>query len=106
MRPIVVAALALVGLALLLGAAPRSASAQTIGACPVLPADNRWNRDVSNDPLDPSSAAYIATINQTRQFLHADFGLDPTFGTPFIVVPNSQPFVQITLNGTTTIWTS
>jgi hypothetical protein len=90
--------LGFVGLTLLCLVAPRPASAQTIGGCPMFPPDNPWNRDVSNDPLDPNSAAYIATINQTRQFLHPDFGSDPTYGIPFVVVPNSQPLVQITFN--------
>jgi hypothetical protein len=93
------AALGLAGLvALLSGATARPANAQTFSGCPVFPPDNPWNRDVSNDPLDPNSAAYIATINQSRQFLHPDFGSDPTFGIPFVVVPGSQPLVPITFD--------
>src|SRR4051812_30980358 len=99
-RHVVRGALVLSGLALLaMLAAPRLAVAQqTIGGCSVFPADNPWNRDVSNDPLDPNSAAYIASINQGGQFVHPDFGSDPSYGIPFIVVPGSQPLVQMTFN--------
>lgn len=67
-----------------------------ISGCPIFPSDNPWNRDVSNDPVDPNSDQYIASINQGAQFLHADFGSDPTYGIPYAVVPGSQPFVPIT----------
>jgi len=46
--------------------------------------------------VDPNSATYIARIDSFRQFLHADFGSDPTYGIPYVVVPGSQPFVPIT----------
>jgi hypothetical protein len=77
---------------------PVSAPAQVIAGCPVLPVDNPWNRDVSNDPIHPRSAAYIASINTFRQFLHPDFGSNPNFGIPFVVVPGSQPKVPITFD--------
>src|SRR4051812_41348957 len=32
------------------------------GGCPVFPVDNAWNQDVSQLPVDPRSAAYIASI--------------------------------------------
>ncbi|HEY7068256.1 MAG TPA: hypothetical protein VII06_42800 [Chloroflexota bacterium] len=80
-----------------LGAAG-STRAQSISGCPVFPTDNPWNRDISNDPLDPNSTTYINTINQSRQFLHPDFGSDPTFGIPFVVVPGNQPLVPITFD--------
>ena len=39
-------------------AGTRLAGASTqIGGCPVFPADNAWNRDVSGDPVDPHSDA-------------------------------------------------
>jgi len=66
-----------------------------ISGCPVFPTDNPWNTDVSNFCVDPNSAAYIASINQNKQFLHADFGSDPSGGIPFVVVPGTQPLVPI-----------
>lgn len=68
----------------------------TIAGCPVFPGDNPWNEDISNLPVDPNSANYIASINSTRRFLHADFGSDPAYGIPYAVVPASQAFVPIT----------
>jgi hypothetical protein len=67
-----------------------------IGGCSVFPSDNAWNEDVSGLPVDPNSATYIASINSTRQFVHPDFGSDPTYGIPYTVVPGSQPLVPIT----------
>ena len=70
----------------------------TLGGCSVFPADNPWNRDVSNDPVDPNSANYIASISQGATYLHADFGSPAEYGIPYVVVPGSQPFVSITFN--------
>jgi hypothetical protein len=63
--------------------------------CPVFPPDNPWNRDVSGDPVDPRSDAYIASIGAST-FLHPDFGRDPTYGIPWTSVPGSQPRVPMT----------
>jgi len=70
----------------------------TIGGCQVFPADNPWNESIANAPVDPNSAKYIASIDSTRQFLHADFGSDPSYGIPYVVVPGSQPFVKISFD--------
>jgi hypothetical protein len=67
-----------------------------IAGCRVFPADNPWNRDISNDPLDPNSSNYIAHMNGNTKFLHPDFGSDPTYGIPYIVVSGTQPKVPIT----------
>ena len=66
--------------------------------CPVFPTDNLWNADVSNYCVDPNSDTYIATINQDKQYLHPDFGSDPTYGIPYIVVPGNQPPVSVLFN--------
>ena len=73
-----------------------SGTVPTIAGCSVLPADNAWNQDVSSLPVEPNSSNYIAAIDSSRQFLHADFGSDPSYGIPYTVVPGSQPFVPIT----------
>jgi len=67
-----------------------------IGNCPVFPADNPWNQVVTNLPVHPNSANYIASINANRQFLHADFGENPDYGIPFVEVGAGQPMVPIT----------
>jgi hypothetical protein len=69
-----------------------------IGGCQVFPANNPWNENVSKLPVNPNSAAYIASIDSTKQFLHPDFGSNPTYGIPYTVVPKSQAFVPITFD--------
>lgn len=68
--------------------------------CPVFPADNEWNRDVSNDPVDPNSAAYIAHINGNGSGtkLHPDFGSNPEYGIPYVVVDASTAKVPVTFD--------
>src|SRR3954454_16988911 len=59
----------------------------SLGSCPIFPRssaapnapsagdESAWNQDVSQAPLDPNSAAYIAYINaHGGDFLHPDFG--------------------------------
>lgn len=69
----------------------------TIAGCAVFPPDNPWNRDVSRDPVDARSDAYIASIGASR-FLHPDFGSDPTYGIPWTTVPGSQARVPVTFD--------
>jgi len=62
------------------------------GAVP-FPADNPWNTDIRNAPVDPNSDALIASIGLTRG-LHPDFGAGlyegAPIGIPYVVVPGSQ----------------
>jgi len=68
----------------------------SLGGCPMFPADNPWNRDVSGDPVDPRSDRYIANIQAHGDpNLHPDFGANPEYGIPYVVVPASQPRVPI-----------
>ncbi len=89
---------ALVGLPLSVSAnnsaQPAAQTPPELGSCNVFPADNAWNTDISNYPLDPNSANYINTIGASVH-LHPDFGSDPTYGIPYIVVPGTQPLVPI-----------
>jgi hypothetical protein len=61
---------------------------------PLFPADNWWNLDISNWPVDGNSANFIAFINNggTRR-LHPDFGGNSgsgfgIYGMPYAVVTN------------------
>ena len=69
------------------------AAAQTVGSCPVLPADNIWNTPVDQLPVAPGSSTYIATIGATAG-VHADFGAGlwngGPIGIPYVVVPGTQ----------------
>jgi hypothetical protein len=69
-------------------ASPRTA-APTVGGCPTFPADNAWNEDVSKLPVSSRSVAYIREINGSGATLvHPDFGSNPHYGIPYLVVPN------------------
>ncbi len=64
---------------------------------PVFPADNWWNTDISTAPVDPSSASYIAFINNGgSRKLHPDFGGEESsgsiaiYGFPYAVVDGAQ----------------
>jgi len=62
----------------------------TVGGCTVLPSDNAWNTDISKFPVASNSAAYISEIdNSGATKLHPDFGSDPTYGIPYLVVPQN-----------------
>ena len=64
----------------------------TIGGCPVFPADNAWNTSIAAAPLHPRSAAIVSTILANGgDFLHPDFGENPDYGIPYVVVPASEP---------------
>jgi hypothetical protein len=70
-----------------------------LGSCPVFPGDNPWNTDISQYPVDPRSSAYLARLAQIGgSFVHPDFGSNPTYGFPFVVVPATQPAVPIAYN--------
>ena len=76
------------------GSGSSGSGVPVIAGCSVFPADNPWNRDVSGDPVDARSDAYIASIGANRP-LHPDFGRDPTYGIPWTTVPGSQPRVPM-----------
>lgn len=63
-------------------------------SCPLFPASNPLNQDISRAPLDPRSAAYIASIGLSGH-LHPDFGTTPSYGIPYAVVGSRQPRVPI-----------
>jgi hypothetical protein len=70
----------------------------SIGGCPIFPVENPWNSDVTGYPLHPRSTQMIARIQSVGgDFLHPDFGENPDYGIPFVVVPADQPLVPIEL---------
>jgi hypothetical protein len=64
------------------------------------PADNLWNQNIANAPVDPNSAAMIAFIGSSDP-VHPDFGSGQfdgsTIGIPYIVVGAQQAPVTIDL---------
>ena len=55
--------------------------AATLGNCPVFPASNVWNTDISRLPVDKHSAAWLRSMNSGSTYLHPDFG--PSGGYPY-----------------------
>lgn len=60
-----------------------------IGRCPVFPADNPWNTDISKARVHPRSAAWVASIG-------ADTTMHPDFGTEWEGAPIGIPFTTVT----------
>jgi hypothetical protein len=56
-----------------------------------------WNTDISGAAVDPNSTSIIATYIGNSTHLHPDFGADPTYGIPFIVVNGTQNLVPVNL---------
>lgn len=80
----------------------------SLGGCPVFPRSGAtakapsagdeaaWNQDVSQAPLDPNSASYIAYIGaHGGDFLHPDFGSPRDYGFPYAVVGKRQKRTKI-----------
>ena len=65
----------------------------SLGACPVLPANNIWNTPVDTLPVLANSASMVSTIGASTGF-HADFGSGTwnggPIGIPFVTVPGTQ----------------
>jgi hypothetical protein len=81
------------------GPAPTGSStgvqlAEDFGGRPLFPADNWWNEDISNAPVDPQSSAFINFIGNSRTS-HPDFG-PPPYGIPYVGVSSSQALVPVT----------
>jgi hypothetical protein len=55
-----------------------------------------WNTDISSAPVDPNSnsiiSGWVGSVN-----LHPDWGTDPTYGIPYVVVSGSQTLVSVNL---------
>lgn len=88
--------LALGGIALAAPAPAAAPAGPRIAGCPVFPADNAWNRDVSRDPVDPRSDAYLRSIGRGLR-LHPDFGSgrNGRYGIPITVAASTQPARRI-----------
>ena len=66
--------------------------------CPLFPADNVWNTDISALPVAPESAAWLASMDAAGTDLHPDFGPDQggyPYGIPVTVVTGSHPLVPV-----------
>ena len=70
-------------------ATPQAAPLPSAPACPVFPAGNVWNQDISALPVASDSDTLIAKIGLDTG-LHPDFGSYRGYGIPYNTVPGSQ----------------
>jgi hypothetical protein len=70
------------------------------GPLPLFPADNWWNQDISQAPVDPRSSEFITFIGPSDG-MHPDFGGTESpgsqniYGMPYVVVGADQPKVAV-----------
>jgi hypothetical protein len=74
-------------------AVPVATAATAVAGCPVFPASDPWNQDVSKAPVDPRSDAYVRSIGLDGH-LHPDFA-SRTYGIPYKIVGRGQKRVPI-----------
>jgi len=81
-------------------AVPSGARAIEGTSCTLFPDDNPWARRVDTLPVHPNSEGYLAYIEGLggNQFLHPDFGENPDYGIPWVVVPSGQPRVPVSFD--------
>ncbi|HEV7886395.1 MAG TPA: hypothetical protein VGO92_02475 [Acidimicrobiales bacterium] len=73
---------------------PTRASAEpAVGGCPMYPADNVWNTDVSLLPVHQRSGAWTASMGSATARLHPDFG--GPYGIPYTVVDSSHATTSV-----------
>ncbi|BAZ23547.1 hypothetical protein NIES4073_44360 [Kalymmatonema gypsitolerans NIES-4073] len=76
-------------------AVSKANSSPTIAGCQVFPADNPWNQDISQEPVDVNADKYIASINRGGKFLNPNFGSKAKYGIPYTIVDSTQPKVPV-----------
>jgi hypothetical protein len=76
---------------------PPAGTVPVIGGCGVFPANNTWNTDISSYPVHANSQNFINNIlaGSGTDKLHPDFGSNPAYGIPYIVVAQSEPMIPV-----------
>jgi hypothetical protein len=72
------------------GPNPTMTANGSLRGCPVFPADNAWNEDITTLPVSSRSAAYLTSIGLAGH-LHADFGGGGAYGIPYVTVQAEPP---------------
>jgi hypothetical protein len=83
------------------GAAVKLTGTTVPGAanCPMFPANNVWNTNISKLPVNSHSAAWMRSMDSGSTYLHPDFGPNQggyPYGIPFKIVTSKTPTVHIT----------
>ena len=88
-------------------AQPRASNATLVTAgtrvpgapnCPMFPANNVWNTDISRLPVNSHSAAWLRSMDSASTNLHPDFGPHPggfPYGIPYNIVTKAHPLVHV-----------
>jgi hypothetical protein len=73
------------------------APAATLANCPVFPANNVWNTDISKLPVDKHNAAWMRSMDSSSTYLHPDFGPSGgyPYGIPYNVVTSAHRMVRV-----------
>ncbi len=69
--------------------------------CPMFPADNVWNTDISKLPVNRLSGAWLRSMDAGSTYLHPDFGPDAggyPYGIPYTIVTSKHPLVRISFS--------
>ncbi len=69
----------------------------SLGGFVPFPGNNPWNTDISTAPVDPNSNSIISNYVGSSTHMHPDFGTDPTYGIPYVIVDGNQSVVPIHL---------
>jgi hypothetical protein len=91
---------ALLAVAVLGGAMPAARAVPPPGAtrCAVFPSNNVWRADISRQPVDSHSRAWIASMGGTSRRIHPDFGpsgQSMPYGIPYTTVAGSASKVTM-----------
>lgn len=70
-----------------------------VGGCPLFPATDDWNLDVSALAVDAAWTQKVQALVGTAR-IHPDYGVDgeDLYGIPLNVVPETQPLVPVTFD--------
>jgi hypothetical protein len=78
------------------GSGAGGATPGQVGACTMFPAEDQWNRDISEDPVDATWTSRLSNMVGDIK-IHPDFGAG--YGIPINVVPAAQPTVAVDYDG-------
>lgn len=65
--------------------------------CEILPVDNVWRADISQMPVHPQSAQWLANMGGPARRLHPDFG-GPPYGYPITYVDRATPRTAVSFD--------
>ena len=67
----------------------------SLGGFVPFPTSSLWNTDVSGMAVDHASDTIIQNYVGSSTHMHPDWGNDPTYGIPYVVVTGNQTLVNL-----------